>query len=127
MTLIVVRCSHCNGLMKIDQDAIPVTGSVTVRCPHCKEAGWVRDPSAASGLQTRASGPSAALSSHGPAALDEPDYANDYRFPAEQEAEASQRSGMALRARILVWLLLSLGVIVVIAFLVNLILPGPPR
>lgn len=127
MTPIVVRCSRCNGLMKVDRDAIPVTGSVTVRCPHCKEVGWVKDPSAARRFETRVPGPSAALSSHGPAALGEPDYVNDYRFPAEQEAEASQRSVMALRARILVWVLLSLGVILVFAFLVNLILPGPPR
>ncbi|MFZ5866013.1 MAG: hypothetical protein ACOYXY_09050 [Thermodesulfobacteriota bacterium] len=87
----------------------------------------MRNPSTASGLETRAPGISAALSSHGPAALGEPDYVNDYRFPAEQEADASKRSAMALRARILVWVLLSLGVILVFAFLVNLILPGPPR
>ncbi|MBM4329418.1 MAG: hypothetical protein FJ118_19915 [Deltaproteobacteria bacterium] len=127
MTPIVVRCSHCGGLMKVDRDAITVGGSVRVRCPHCEEVGWVRDASDGRETKIRGPGPSAALSSHAPATLGEPDYADDYRFPVEQEAAASQRSAMALRARILVWLVLSLGVIVIFAFLVNLILPGPPR
>jgi predicted Zn finger-like uncharacterized protein len=35
----IVRCSHCQQLLRVDEKSFPEGGSAKVRCPHCKVIG----------------------------------------------------------------------------------------
>lgn len=142
----VIKCTHCKGLMKVDETRIPKGGGVKVRCPRCKEIGYVPDPSLAAkspqGPMTDAAGESPPHVSHMGAAATrlpfastrsasrgEPLFPEDafenFRFPAENAGNALKRRPMSTRKKIIIMVAVSLAVVAVFALLVNIVLPGP--
>lgn len=142
----VIKCMHCKGLMRIEENRIPAGGGVKVRCPHCSELGYVpaRDveaaretkpvpgdhpasgealPGAGTLHQTLASEPVKRASGAEPFLPE--DAFHDFRFPAERQMQESVRSPLSRGKKILVWAAVSLVVVAFFALLVNLVLPGP--
>ncbi len=149
----IIRCAHCQGTMRLDENALPDRPRVRVRCPHCRGIGYI---------ERRFSQPTPAVSSHAerPAGksdqakfqlpkqvTDEPEVEYDlsipedafkeFRFPAEQDSDGRSRNGIrngtrnGIRNRATIGLktvivvVASLITIAFFALLVNIILPGP--
>ncbi|MFH1115086.1 MAG: zinc-ribbon domain-containing protein [Pseudomonadota bacterium] len=141
----VIRCSHCRGMMRLDESRIPKDGGAKVRCPRCGEIDYVEESSLPKSrgqdrvpaAGSRAPGPSASrgpVSSSTPRAGDpagrtEPSIPADafqgFRFPGEREMDSVSNRSSSTWKRILVWGFVSLGVVVVFALLVNIVLWGP--
>lgn len=142
----VIKCTHCKGLMQVDETRIPKGGGVKVRCPRCKEIGYVPAPSlsaqSAQGPMTGTAGvspPQVPLPGTAPRRTpsetthgmrrDEPAFPEDafenFRFPAENAGNALKRRPMSTRKKIIIVVAVSLAVVAVFALLVNIVLPGP--
>jgi len=133
----VVRCSHCNGLMRVDENVLPKDPRVKVRCPHCQEIGLLAEMTASEEFlrgepretATRDTSSSSPQSGLQPDDSSEPtipsDAFRDFRFPAERQTVESTKSPGKQRVRLLVLALVSLAVVAFFALLVNLVLPGP--
>ncbi len=136
----IVRCSHCNGLMRVDEDRIRGQGAVRVRCPHCRGVGIA--PQVQAHEAAPESGSSAernpGTEDRRPAVTSPPapppnrrilrprDPSEEFRFPAETGVSDGIKPSMGFTWRILIWLIASIGVVGAFALLVNLMLPGPP-
>ncbi|MEW6137771.1 MAG: zinc-ribbon domain-containing protein [Thermodesulfobacteriota bacterium] len=142
----VIKCSHCKGLMRVDEARIPKGGGVKVRCPHCDEVGYVpaRDvevvretkPVPATSDPSNVPPPHFAEAARPPvsrqpekpnhedATLPE-DAFHDFRFPAERPIVKKNRNPAPRKRRILVWVAVSVAVVAFFALFVNLMLPGP--
>lgn len=139
----IVKCAHCQGLMRVDEAALPERESFMVRCPSCKGIGTIEagdakswedphgiDPSGEIGGKQR---PAAKSTLHAPAAHGEafepsiPDDAfEDFRFPAERtEDKENVRPRGRSKSRLVIFALISIAVVAFFALLVNLLLPGP--
>ncbi len=134
----IVKCAHCRGLMRVDHKQIPAQAQAKVRCPHCRGLGLVRtqppgEPQAPSAKtpsgHAALAGPSGAgvVRSAQPAVHEEPEYVDEYLFPAERETLPYERQPGVISLRIVAWAVASVLVVLLFALLVNLILPGPQR
>lgn len=142
----ILKCSKCDGMMKVDENIVPKAENFKVRCPHCGEIDTVphptfSDPNTENEAREPApirqdSPPLQQTTELEPASSGdnkpegaEPSLPSDafgrFRFPAEKEAKDKPKEPMGRRARILVWAGLSAAVVVLFALLVNLLLPGP--
>jgi len=142
----VVRCSHCQGMMRLDEKSLPATPRVKIRCPHCQGVGYIEHPpekkppkEAPPVLQPdeQAQGSHPQPKEHiviSPEAkydVSMPhDAFKDFRFPAEQDlaeqvADARSRKPVSKRLKILLWVIASVGVVALFALIVNIVLPGP--
>lgn len=140
-TSMILRCCYCEGLLKVDENSLPLRGPVKIRCPHCRKIGHMPNlplpaPPPATGLpegdrEQRAYHRLLPLEdfSRPPSEKDEPsippDAFHDFRFPAEGESPPQGKKPMGRGLKIALWILVSLGVIGFFALLVNIILPGP--
>lgn len=143
----VIRCTHCKGMMRLDESAIPSGGGVKIRCPRCKGIDYVQDPSPAkggdpgkdrsasrdvAGMPQKRSEP-VSRPNHkqrtAPSDVSEVTMPSDafqgFRFPAEKESGAFPKRRLSRRARLLLWGVASLVVVALFALLVNIVLPGP--
>jgi predicted Zn finger-like uncharacterized protein len=143
----ILKCTYCNGKMRVDEKSIPEGKWVKVKCPHCNGIGLAGAqpppegaipghslPSPSAGAPEVASTPRIPPSDTQLPYLprqEEPSVPQDafrgFRFPAEKaSAEISQSEGKKTRRfRALAWIAASLGVILLFALIVNLVLPGP--
>jgi predicted Zn finger-like uncharacterized protein len=132
----IIRCTHCDGLMKIDEDRLPKGRSVKVRCPHCNGIGPIQGPD----LPNRHidSGPDLSSRSRDRAPVShqaerptgqKPSFpsevASDFQFPAEQVSPTPEKRMLSLGWKMLFWAVGSFLVVGFFALLVNIILPGP--
>lgn len=142
----VIRCSHCKGMMRLDETRIPKGGGVKIRCPLCNELDYVEDPSLSktqeqppaptatqrTGVRTPVAGDlpprSAPARGSGPEES-EPSIPEDafqgFRFPAEREGNAPSKRTTKPWVKILIWGIVSLAIVVFFALLVNIVLSGP--
>ena len=142
----VIKCSHCKGLMRVDEARIPKGGGVKVRCPHCDDVGYapardvevVREtkPVPVTYDSSNISPPQFAQAAESPvsrqprqpnhedATLPE-DAFHDFRFPAERPVAKKNRNPAPRKTRVLVWVAVSVAVVAFFALFVNLMLPGP--
>ncbi|MFH0960528.1 MAG: hypothetical protein V1897_17710 [Pseudomonadota bacterium] len=145
----VVRCSGCNILLRVDEKNIEEKSIEWVRCPKCGAEGILekakvdqdgktgpvfinkhpesevtdRDPKI---IKHAESSPLNPLSEN-PHEMTMPEDAfREFRFPVEADSLSERRSALNSRPRIIVLGLASLLIIAVFATLVNIILPGPP-
>ncbi len=134
----IVKCAHCRGLMRVDHKQIPAHAQAKVRCPHCRGLGLVRIPPLGALQEPSAKKPSgpadlaraagAGFAGSGqPAVHEEPEYADEYLFPAERETLPYERQPGVIGLRIVAWAVASVLIIFLFALLVNLMLPGPQR
>lgn len=144
----VVKCSKCQGKMRVDQSRIPHGEKVKIRCPLCGEIQPYTEPAAAAvptgqpeaqarqtaGLQKSAAGErsDALAPTRVPEELTIPaDAFQDFRFPAERKPGEQTRNSSSREPRrgkgIGTWIfvLASIAVIIAFALIVNIILPGP--
>jgi len=142
----VVRCSQCNGLMRVDERGLPNDPRVKVRCPHCREIGLLAEMIASeasfqSGSLETPTDQESRSPARGHGRSDSPrsemeagdssepnipsDAFRDFRFPAERQTVNPTKSSGKSRVRLMVFALISLAVVAVFALLVNLVLPGP--
>ena len=136
----IVRCCYCEGVLRVDEKSLPTGRRAKIRCPHCKQIGYMpgvplpgaaqEDAEAQAPAEPREHPRLLPLDESSPAAAEEPTMPRDafqsFRFPAEQK-ESRQQPKMATRRglRLAVWVIVSLAVVGLFALLVNLILPGP--
>jgi predicted Zn finger-like uncharacterized protein len=143
----VIRCTHCKGIMRLDETKIPGGGGVTIRCPRCQGVDYVQDPSQAKGgdsdkglsvpkeivekpqkssESTRRPAPKQRVPSSDVSEVTMPsDAFQGFRFPAEEKGDAFPKRRLSRRARLLLWGIASLVVVALFALLVNIVLPGP--
>jgi predicted Zn finger-like uncharacterized protein len=142
----IVKCSRCNGLMRVDESALPQDPRVKVRCPHCKEIGLLAEMTASEASfhgepSEIATPPTSGSGALGDEAIDSPrsgvdagdsseptipsDAFRDFRFPAERQTVKPTKPSEKSRIRLLIFALVSLAVVAFFALLVNLVLPGP--
>jgi len=141
----IAKCSHCGGMMRIDESGLPKGRSVKVRCPLCNEIGPIREVSQAVPVDRPLGGVEAPRSTSGspgrpheqslaqpettPPETENPStssgVASEFRFPAEQGPVAPAEPTFSRRRKKLFWVLGSLLVVAAFALLVNIILPGP--
>lgn len=142
----VIKCSQCKGLMRVDEARIPKGGGVKVRCPRCGEVGYVPARDVEVARETKpvpaTSDPSNVPAPHLAEAAEPPvfrekrrtdhedptlpeDAFHDFRFPAERPIAKKNRNSAPRKRRILVWVAVSVAVVTFFALFVNLMLPGP--
>ncbi len=133
----VVKCSHCFGLMRVDDARIPPEKAVRVRCPHCRGIGTVgpldtpsvgeeRGPDIPKPLDPMTTTGEKEPPSEKPPVLFDP--LDDIRFPEEPRSVESAVKPDEKWRTIAIWVGVSLAVVGIFALLVNLLLPGPgPR
>jgi predicted Zn finger-like uncharacterized protein len=141
----IVRCSQCQQLLRVDENNLPEGRSVKVRCPHCNVIGQM------SGRQSEAI---TAAGDHSETAVPETDYPlllrvdgppapaaastaewhdsslpsdafQSFRFPAEREKREAATKQKRSTVKYVLWAIGSLAVIGFFALLVNIVLPGP--
>ena len=139
----ILECSYCGGRMTVADSGITLGKPLKVRCPHCKRTGLVEDrpvpgaattrtatPEPGSAQWTRPRQSSRVPTGQGPHVFEASlpsDAFKDFRFPSE-EVERRPESSAAKRNRKILWLVaLSLGTVLFLAALVNIILRGPAR
>lgn len=133
---IILKCSQCGGMMKVDEAKVPPNRKFKVRCPHCQNVDVFSGD--AVGLQGSPVGPLAAPAAQQPPlapppeprrdsgpSLVVPPSLRDFEFPADQQDEPPARTLMSRKTRIICWAVGSLLWVALFALLVNLILPGP--
>jgi predicted Zn finger-like uncharacterized protein len=132
----ILKCTHCEGMMKVDEAKVPPNRKFKVRCPHCQNVDVVsresltpqaspvgplatptaqQQPLVPPPEPARDSGPSLAV----------PQSQQDIHFPADQQDEPPARKLMSRKAKLICWAVGSLLWVALFALLVNLILPGP--
>lgn len=134
----IVNCSHCGGKMRVDESRIPQGQKAKIKCPHCEGIGFIQDqipveqirasvPAARTDIRSIQERTSSALQTTS-ADVSEHTLPSDafesFRFPSEREAPAVERLSGGAGFSVLVWVLVSLGVVGVFALLVNIILHG---
>jgi predicted Zn finger-like uncharacterized protein len=141
----IAKCSHCGGMMRIDESGLPKGRSVRVRCPLCNEVGPIREVSSPAPADRPLGGVEAPQSTSG--SPDRPHeqilarpqttsqeteelsassgVTSEFRFPAEQGPVAPSEPTFSRTRKMLFWVLGSLLVVAAFALLVNIILPGP--
>lgn len=131
----ILKCSHCQGLMKVDDDRLPQGKRAKVRCPHCDAVGLmgeqltpldVPSDSVSPPAEDSTPKPEQAPSKRRPFAerfKDDP----DYHFPAEETDPKKDAKPRSKTRQMIFWAALSVFVALFFALVVNLILPGPPR
>ena len=134
----IVKCTFCDGLMRVDRKRLTAGEKTKVRCPRCRNVGLVGSKSTArvarrrerkipgaTGLLPNTTEMSGTLE----AARDEElsEAAEEYLFPSEQNDFSYGRTAEGKGIRIFLWIMGSLIVILIFALYVNYILPGPPR
>lgn len=143
----ILQCSRCNQLTRIDEAASPPSTVLRLRCPHCGSAGFVKDAISLQG-DSREAAPAAhpgeilrdqkpvkgqvSLVESGwsrPGGHSEPALPED-AFKNFDPALREQRHGLlkGLRntsLRSVIWGVISVVVILFFSLLVNLLLPGP--
>ena len=145
----VVKCSDCKTLLRLDAKKITEGSNSSVRCPKCGAEGLlemstieydgsagmtsvhqqVLPTSADHGVTNiKHAGPSAVnLLSGNPHEMTMPEDAfREFRFPVEGDSPSDRRPTWSFRPRMIVLGAVSILVIAVFATLVNIILPGPP-
>jgi predicted Zn finger-like uncharacterized protein len=132
----ILKCSHCGGMMKVDEAKIPANRRFKVRCPHCEQIDVVthqsfipepprRAPQAPAAEQpipreTKPSSRGSATSSAVQRSI------GDIHFPADTgDVELSERKFLSRKTRLICWAVGSLLWVALFALLVNLVLPGP--
>lgn len=135
----IIKCSHCAGKMRVDERRIPDGQKVKVRCPHCKSVGVIQDqpvvhPAPASEVLSggpnveKKGSPLPRISGNGVSEHTLPsDAFHSFRFPSEREAPLVEAPPAKGGFGLVTWILVSLGVVVFFALLVNIILSGPAR
>jgi predicted Zn finger-like uncharacterized protein len=134
----IVKCTFCESLMRVDHERLGTRNKVKVRCPHCQNVGLVggRPLAYESAKSKRKSSGSSGILSHVPekvATRNEPtgealpESEDEYLFPSEQKDFSYSRSTEGKGIHIFLWIMASLIVILLFAMLVNFVLPGPPR
>jgi predicted Zn finger-like uncharacterized protein len=131
----IVKCSHCIGMMRVDESRLKPGRRLKVRCPHCRGIGIVA-PTTARSLDESNEADQLAENegSPGTAAFEAPDATEADQeskwvmFPAEEDGESPRKKTppKKRRLRLIIFGLASLAVIGFFALLVNVILPGPP-
>ena len=132
----IITCTRCGGLMRIDEGGLPKGRSVKVRCPHCNAIGPIRGAVSPGGLVAGSSDspsrsrdrPSVAPQAARPAGRElsfPSEVASAFRFPAEQASRSPEKRMFSLGWRMLFWAVGSLLLVGFFALLVNIILPGP--
>jgi predicted Zn finger-like uncharacterized protein len=142
----ILKCSHCGGMMKVAEESLPRSGKIKVQCPHCKEIDPLPEqPAAPTSEETAAPPPTEAAVPRSPIPKEEirepepgrtretdasepsvpADAFRGFRFPAEKESPALVRKKMSSRIKLLIWAAVSLLIVVFFALLVNILLPGP--
>jgi predicted Zn finger-like uncharacterized protein len=131
----VVKCSHCFGLMRVDDSRIPEAKPVKVRCPHCQGIGTVGPPAKQHEETLSVSEPLIAPPEPPQPQVDkkpQPEYRqelfdplDDIRFPSDSALPEAPTRSRRKWLTVAVWGVASLAVIGFFALLVNLVLPGP--
>jgi predicted Zn finger-like uncharacterized protein len=147
--VIIVRCSHCRGLMKVDDGRLPADKPGRVRCPHCDRI-CPADPRQDLSDQLRTTSEAALEDTEGarvppaesektapqsapgtvkrPSTVSQPaEDDNDFVFPAEQGGRRSRERSLSTGGRVILLTVLSLFVMAFFALVVNVLLPGPPK
>ncbi len=124
----ILKCSHCGGMMKVDEAKVPPNRKFKVRCPHCQNVDVVSGESP--GRQGSSVGPLATPTAQQqplapPPAPAPPESQRDIHFPADGQDERPERKVMSRKTRLICWAVGSLFWVALFALLVNLILPGP--
>ena len=145
----VIKCSDCKTLLRLDAKKMTEGSNSSVRCPKCGaegllemstieydgSAGLLSDhqqvlpTSADNGVTNiKPAGPSAVnLLSGNPHEMTMPEDAfREFRFPVEGDSPSDRGPIWSFRPRMIVLGAVSILVIAVFATLVNIILPGPP-
>lgn len=142
----IVECSQCRGLSRVDDAGLSPSAVTTIRCPHCHAEGALQfAPALNHGVQelgkTGLIGPSESppllrdekntekRSMEGLARENDPTLPEDtfqnFHTHSGKKIRAPRTQGSAFNLKLLLWAGLSLGIVLVFALLVNLILPGP--
>ncbi|MEW6348312.1 MAG: MJ0042-type zinc finger domain-containing protein [Thermodesulfobacteriota bacterium] len=132
----VVKCSHCFGLMRVDDARIPAEKTVRVRCPHCRGIGTVGPlepaalaqedgPDIPGSVETAPTAGEKELATDRPQVLFDP--LDDIRFPEEPRPAMSVAKSEGRWLTFAIWAGISLAVVGIFALLVNLVLPGPGK
>ncbi|MGC8603582.1 MAG: MJ0042-type zinc finger domain-containing protein [Desulfomonilaceae bacterium] len=144
----VVKCSNCETLLRIDEDRLPKDKQINIRCPKCGAEGMV------GAFQNRLeskTGPSEQSRRPESQILDNPesqkadqtaikptksekageltipeDAFKSFRFPAEISSSSRKKLFKKGRASLIAFVIASIIVVVIFAALVNIILPGLP-
>ena len=133
----ILSCSHCGGMMKVDEAKIPSNRRFKVRCPHCENIDVVTYQSSGHPESQAARHEKSATEQPTPAERKPRTYHNtepstvtrssgDIRFPADTgDEEKRARIFIGRKTRIILWAVGSLLWIGFCALVVNLVLPGP--
>ncbi len=124
--------------MRVDESRIAQRQKVKIRCPHCQGIGFIQDQTPVE--QIPASGPAPGAEFRGVQERTSPtsqttaaevsehtlpsDAFESFRFPSEREAASVERPSRGASLSLLVWILVSLGVVGAFAVLVNIVLHG---
>jgi predicted Zn finger-like uncharacterized protein len=132
----ILKCSHCGGMMKVDEGKVPPHRRFKVRCPHCEQVdvvshhSFVPEPPR-SDLQVSATEQSIprerkTFSRGRASSLAVQRSVGDIHFPADTgDVEPPARKFMSRKTRLICWAVGSLLWVALFALLVNLVLPGP--
>jgi len=142
----VVECSQCKGIARVDESILYSSARVKIRCPHCAGTGFVLFSPAMDheidefrgDWQIGRSAESSVVADRfkaGKSPLDPSIKEVDPTLPADAFEDFRARSGKEMstletkyilsRSKLLLLAALSLAVVAFFALVVNLILPGP--
>lgn len=133
----ILSCSQCGGMMKVDEAKVPANRKFKVRCPHCQYVDVVTgqsvapEVSATGPLEARNDQPARLKQSHAIArdresSLDVQRSHGDIHFPADiGDVEPLAKKLMSRKMWLICWVVGSVTWVGLFALLVNLILPGP--
>ena len=131
LSSMVVRCSQCNGLLRVDEDNLPVDRRAKIRCPHCKGIGLM--PERTDGNPSSAE-PNSAPDADYPVLVPakEPPRPRDwkeaampqdafksFRYPEERSGRTPGKKPPAKRWSLILWVVVSVAVVAFFAVLVN--------
>lgn len=143
----IVKCSKCQGKMRVDQSRIPVGEKFKIRCPTCGEiqpfTGQPADSVSSDqqevmlkdvAIPRKPATPDQSEKAEPQRSPDEftipSDAFQSFRFPGERTAGSASRNkssgnpGPRKGIRVLIFALVSLAIIAAFALIVNVVLPG---
>ncbi len=146
----LIRCTHCQGSMRLDNKDLGDKPRIKIRCPHCQGVGYIENRSAPKPIPNPIPEPIPQASPPEEPPLIQPytsklelpgslsdkpemkydaslpeDAFNGFRFPAEQEDRRNNSRNTYTGRKIIILAVASLVVVLFFALLVNIILPGP--